>query len=142
VPLEAFQEFASKTVVSTVQALSAANLRHAKFIDGSYEKQFEQQRKEHAANFQAAAETQKKEYDEWVNTLKKEHEEKSSIQEKTIANLRDQRDDLELKLAQTVTRLRETERQNNQAEVMLHEKGELIEFLDNKPSNASRKYAP
>jgi hypothetical protein len=38
VPLEAFQQFASKTVLSTVQALSASNLRHAKFIDDSYEK--------------------------------------------------------------------------------------------------------
>jgi hypothetical protein len=98
VPFAAFHEFASKTVASTVQALTAANLRQAKFIDQSYEKQFEDQRKEHVATFRASAKTQKKEYDEWVNTLKKEHEEKSSIQEKTIANLRNQRDDLKLRL--------------------------------------------
>jgi chromosome segregation ATPase len=137
VPLEAFEQFAAKTVVSTVQAISASNLRHAKFIDDSYEKQFNQQRKEHAANFRAAAKTQKQEHDERVNTLKqeheervntlkKEHEEKSSFQESTIAILRNNRDDLRLRLGQAVTELKMTERQYEQAEVRLHEKDELI----------------
>jgi chromosome segregation ATPase len=80
VPLEAFEQFAAKTAAATVQALSASNLRHAKFIDDSYEKQFNQQRKEHAANFRAAAKTQKQEHDERVNTLKQEHEERVNTQ--------------------------------------------------------------
>jgi chromosome segregation ATPase len=95
--------------------------------------QFEQQRKQHAANFQTAAKTQKKEHDERVNTLKKEHEEKSSLQEKTIANLqnqrddlRNQRDDLRLRLGQALTELNMIECQYEQAEVKLHEKDELI----------------
>jgi chromosome segregation ATPase len=80
VPLEAFEQFAAKTAAATVQALSASNLRHAKFIDDSYEKQFNQQRREHTANFRAAAKTQKQEHDERVNTLKQEHEERVNTQ--------------------------------------------------------------
>jgi uncharacterized coiled-coil protein SlyX len=71
-----------------------------------------------------------------LNTLKEESEERSQVQEKkiadqekTIANLRNQRDDTQLELDQTVKRLRAMERHKDQAQAALYEKDGLIDQL-------------